>query len=80
MSNAVKRNRSVECFASFQSRFVNNFVQIWAHGLRELKDKQSWGIGVSVEYYARRKKAVAIIVQEIVMKMKFIMQNNWKLI
>ena len=40
--------------ASFQKRFTNGLVQIWAHGLRKDMRHRSWGIEVSVDYYKRR--------------------------
>ena len=40
--------------ASFQKRFTNGLVQIWAHGLRKGMRHRSWGIEVSVDYYKRR--------------------------
>lgn len=42
--------------ASYQKRFTNNLVQIWAHGLREDMRHRSWGIEVSVDYYKPRVK------------------------
>lgn len=40
--------------ASYQKRFTNSLVQIWAHGLREDMRHRSWGIEVSVDYYKPR--------------------------
>lgn len=61
--NWIKESRIDEIYldarynnASYQKRFTNNLVQIWAHGLREDMRHRSWGIEVSVDYYKPRVK------------------------
>ena len=51
VDKSKENDKSREYIAFYQDRFVNDVVQIWAHGLREEKGNPAIGIDVSVDYY-----------------------------